>query len=200
MKLNKILALALTGVMAVSMLAGCGNKDTGNGDGEVVVTPVTGAASILNDEQDKVEFTNVSSADLQKATSTLTTAELEALEPTIKAEETNGKIVSILKDLSEDDDDFTNTYGVFQGKNDPDEKTTAIVVFGVSGALTMDAAVEKIADDLDASLALAATVNRKTYVYSYTGTVSTVTATSVDGKVSGHYIMLTITQSVKDAL
>lgn len=66
MKLNKILALALTGVMAVSMLAGCGNKDTGNGDGDVVVTPTTSdAASVMNDEQDDVVFAN--SADLLAA-------------------------------------------------------------------------------------------------------------------------------------
>ena len=63
MKLNKVLALALSGVMAVSMLAGCsGNSGNGgqNGEGEPPVADTT-IASVLNDEQKdndvKVNFT-----------------------------------------------------------------------------------------------------------------------------------------------
>ncbi len=199
MKLNKILALALSGVMAVSMLAGCSDNG-GKDDNDVIVTPSTGAAATLNDEQekDKVTFTDASSANLQKATASLTTAELEALGVNIAAEDPDGAIVSVLKDLS--DEKFTNTYNVFQNYANTDKKNTYSVVFGVSGALTMDAALEKIAADLDDSLQLAAAYKGNTYVYTYTGTVSTVTATSVDGTVSGHYIVLTITQSAKKAV
>lgn len=56
MKLNKVLALALSGVMAVSMLAGC--KGSSNGEenpGEQ--PPVTSnAVSVMNEAQDVVKF------------------------------------------------------------------------------------------------------------------------------------------------
>ena len=65
MKLNKVLALALSGVMAVSMLAGCSNN-SGNGgqEGEGEQTPATiQVAADLNkaiseDTQKKVTFTD----------------------------------------------------------------------------------------------------------------------------------------------
>ena len=76
MKLNKVLALALSGVMAVSMLAGCSGNGGQEGEGDVIVTPSTGAAAILNDEQDKVEFTNVSSSELQQAATDLMASDL----------------------------------------------------------------------------------------------------------------------------
>lgn len=62
MKLNKVLALALSGVMAVSMLAGCsGNSGNGdqNGEGETVVVsgPVGAVISALDsDTTDVVKF------------------------------------------------------------------------------------------------------------------------------------------------
>ena len=61
MKLKKIASLALAGIMAVSMLAGC--KD-GSSSSEPTnpVTPVTGAAAIVNNElsnnKDNVSFTD----------------------------------------------------------------------------------------------------------------------------------------------
>ena len=55
MKLNKVLALALSGVMAVSMLAGCKGATPDNGDQEQ--TPVTSnAVAVMNDAQKVVEF------------------------------------------------------------------------------------------------------------------------------------------------
>ena len=57
MKLNKVMALALSGLMAVSMLAGCSNG-TPNGEengeqGQVVVDDV---ASVMNTAQGKIKF------------------------------------------------------------------------------------------------------------------------------------------------
>ena len=55
MKLNKVLALALSGVMAVSMLAGCSTD--GKDDGNTEVTPPTSnAVSVMNDAQSLVKF------------------------------------------------------------------------------------------------------------------------------------------------
>lgn len=73
MKLNKVLALALSGVMAVSMLAGCsGNSGNGGQEGEQPPVADNTIASVLNDEQKdnevKVNFTYSDSleAALQK--------------------------------------------------------------------------------------------------------------------------------------
>ena len=51
MKLNKVLALALSGVMAVSMLAGCSNNSGNGGQNGEEQPPVddTTIASVLND-------------------------------------------------------------------------------------------------------------------------------------------------------
>ena len=71
MKLKKIASLALAGVMAVSMLAGCankpGNNNNGNGNGQVETT----VADVLNKAQTgdvKVNFTE--NADLNAALQT----------------------------------------------------------------------------------------------------------------------------------
>lgn len=77
MKLNKVLALALSGVMAVSMLAGCSNNSGNGGQNGEEQPPVddTTIASVLNDEQAdndvKVNFTYSSSLEtaLQKTLS-----------------------------------------------------------------------------------------------------------------------------------
>lgn len=68
MKLNKVLALALSGVMAVSMLAGCsGNPGNGGQEGEQPPVADNTIASVLNDEQKdnevKVNFTYSSSLE-----------------------------------------------------------------------------------------------------------------------------------------
>lgn len=68
MKLNKVLALALSGVMAVSMLAGCsGNSGNGdqNGEGETPIVESGAAASVIaaldGDTTAKVDFSSSNS-------------------------------------------------------------------------------------------------------------------------------------------
>ena len=195
MKLNKILALALSGVMAVSMLAGCSSN--GKDDGEVIVTPATGAAATLNKEQEKVVFTDGSNASLQKATSALTTAELEALGNTLGCEAANGTVGKVLVDLGVDN--IVTSYNDFNNNTNTDKELTKTVVFKMGGALTMDAVLEKVAADIDTYVSAAGYHGYEIYLYSYTGTVSTVTATSVDGTVSGNYVMVTITQTAEKA-
>ena len=74
MKLKKIASLALAGIMAVSMLAGCGTNNGGSSDnGNTVVEPtVSGIAKAFNDNQAatnkaKVAFTSDSTLDAQLA-------------------------------------------------------------------------------------------------------------------------------------
>ena len=62
MKLKKIASLALAGIMAVSMLAGC--KDGGNTEPENPVVPSTsGVASYLNDMLTSDQSKNISFED-----------------------------------------------------------------------------------------------------------------------------------------
>ena len=71
MKLNKIAALAMAGVMAVSMLAGCSGKGNGNGgDGTVVVDPTSSVVDTVNNNQsvlNKVKITFAADSDLDNA-------------------------------------------------------------------------------------------------------------------------------------
>ena len=53
MKLKKIASLALAGIMAVSMLAGCKDNPSSSSEPTNPVTPVTGAAAIVNNELSK---------------------------------------------------------------------------------------------------------------------------------------------------
>ena len=62
MKLNKVLALALSGVMAVSMLAGCSNNSGNGGQNGEEQCPATSLLLLLNgqdaDNKVKVNFTD----------------------------------------------------------------------------------------------------------------------------------------------
>ena len=55
MKLKKIASLALAGIMAVSMLAGCKDNPSSSSEPTTPVTPVTGAAAAINAELDETK-------------------------------------------------------------------------------------------------------------------------------------------------
>ena len=56
MKLNKVMALALSGLMAVSMLAGCSNGTPNGEENNEGQNTTTNAVSVMNEAQDTVEF------------------------------------------------------------------------------------------------------------------------------------------------
>ena len=133
MKLNKVLALALSGVMAVSMLAGCsGNPadgEQGNNQGDTTVD--TSVASVLNDEQAatdnkvKIDFTYSSSLEnaLEKA--------LTEFGASVKPENVDDRIAEILgvKDVN-----IEELYGSSAKDHDNKEgKQTSVVVIKKSG-------------------------------------------------------------------
>ena len=132
MKLNKILALALSGVMAVSMLAGCsGNPGNGGQEGEGETTVDTTVASVLNDEQAatdnkvKIDFTYSSSLEnaLEKA--------LTEFGASVKPENVDDRIAEILgvKDVN-----IEELYGSSAKDHDNKEgKQTSVVVIKKSG-------------------------------------------------------------------
>lgn len=132
MKLNKVLALALSGVMAVSMLAGCsGNSGNGGQEGEGETTVDTTVASVLNDEQAatdnkvKIDFTYSSSLEnaLEKA--------LTEFGASVKPENVDDRIAEILgvKDVN-----IEELYGSSAKDHDNKEgKQTSVVVIKKSG-------------------------------------------------------------------
>ena len=201
MKLNKVLALALSGVMAVSMLAGCSNN-SGNGgqdgEGDVIVTPSTGAAAILNDEQDKIEFTNANSAELQQAATDLLASDLST-SVTLTWLTTGDALYDRLTALGVED--LTNTWRTFGDNIDENETKVVTIVYAMSGAYSMNEVVKQVAKNIENAADVRDKVvmdagNQIVRAYSYTGTVSTVTATSIDGTQSANYVMITVTESV----
>ena len=201
MKLNKVLALALSGVMAVSMLACCSNN-SGNGgqdgEGDVIVTPSTGAAAILNDEQDKIEFTNANSAELQQAATDLLASDLST-SVTLTWLTTGDALYDRLTALGVED--LTNTWRTFGDNIDENETKVVTIVYAMSGAYSMNEVVKQVAKNIENAADVRDKVvmdagNQIVRAYSYTGTVSTVTATSIDGTQSANYVMITVTESV----
>ena len=209
MKLNKIAALAMAGVMAVSMLAGCSGKGNGNGgDGTVVVDPTSSVVDTVNNNQsvlNKVKITFAADSDLDNA--------LEAL---VKRNGNNALTGSSIKltDLEKligveagDDDDLMTKW------SDPDNrglKKGAVVVNTVVKAEPIvamnDEAAEKILakeiSDYITERNLTdttydkdeTTVKELYYDFDYEGTVSLVSFEGVGG-VTYYVGAWTITQT-----
>ena len=133
MKLNKVLALALSGVMAVSMLAGCSgnpsNGDEENNQGNTTVD--TTVASVLNEEQAatdnkvKIDFTYSSSLEnaLEKA--------LTEFDANVNPEKVDDRVAEILgvKDVN-----IEELYGSSEeNHNNKAGKQTSVVVIRKSG-------------------------------------------------------------------
>lgn len=196
MKLNKMLALALSGVMAVSMLAGCSGAPSNGEEGqEQPPVAATGAAAVLNDEQDIIEFTNGSTTQLELATSMLNANEMYA-NGLVVLSNTN-KVYNNLEDMGVEN--LTNSWASkFNTNQDPDKAETTVVVFAVKGTdKSMNNALKAVANDqIKEGLKKEEVVGGKLYTYSYTGSVSAVTATSIDGTTSTNYVMLTITRNL----
>lgn len=175
MKLNKVLALALSGVMAVSMLAGCSGNGSNNGgsssgDDSTVDTTI---ASVLNDEQAdtdhdvKIDFAYSSS---------LETALSKTLEVTgvVGANQVETYLKNV---LGVEDVTVSNFYG-YSGQSNPNQvgEQTAVFVYRYNNGLT-DTGIAKdvYQNHLDSELAKLCTdyTNQNVkWSYSYTGNVA----------------------------
>ena len=189
MKLNKVLALALSGVMAVSMLAGCsGNSGNGGQEGEEN-KPVdnTGIVAQLDEAQKdrdadayEASVAFVYNNDLQTA-----------LEQTVKV---NGAAKNNESTIRSGVDNLMGYKPVnFADLNGADNKNgmtagvqTAVTVQRVEGytqATAMKQLAKQIANVLSSQgggLSLRHDTNELTYTYSYTGDVA-VYAAEQDG-------------------
>ena len=206
MKLNKVLALALSGVMAVSMLAGCSNN-SGNGGqngGEQPPVDDTTIASVLNDEQAdndvKVNFTYSSSLEtaLQKT--------LEVVGNTAKTDTVDGYLANV---LGVDDVVMSHFYG-YSNQNSGTSNTvgeqTAVIVYRDNTGLTDEGSVEKMYNTvlknhmskLTSEWTDPATQDQVKWNFSYTGEVAAVS--SVEDNQNYTYVAIVVTCNTTKAL
>ena len=173
MKLNKVLALALSGVMAVSMLAGCsGNSGNGgqNGEEQPPVADTT-IAGVLNDKMsdEKVDYVSFDySTELQAA-----------VEQVLRV---NGglEINTAPDDISNDVASYMGvTRTLFNTLNNRKVGTAYAVTTQIEDAVTEEAAKKNIATavyDLVKDLKEEEDGTNNTFNYSYSGEVAMVSA------------------------
>ena len=206
MKLNKMLALALSGVMAVSMLAGC-NGATSDGDEGSSSSQVTvsDAAAVMNKAQSKVEFkadptlSNVLDGALEKLTATeikdanLSTSKVIRLNKSTLMDTVYNYVDANLPEKYEVQE------GPFSFATGTDKEDTQTILFAMkSGAYDENAALVMVANEMNASSFVDTyTAGGKDYKAEYTGAVSikNVTKTTEDGKTYSAYIVaVSVTQ------
>ena len=212
MKLKKIASLALAGIMAVSMLAGC--KD-GSSSSEPTnpVTPVTGAASVVNGELDK-NADDISFADNAVLTNLLTNYYKENR---IDSSVWNGNHSSLqnvgdtgLWDavdgiLGLNSSNRAIQSGVNTRKTSNGSTTYCNIYWINNDFVTREDALRMVGQEMDAltlpgdneyvSVNYPATNKPATHDYSYTGSVAAIEAESEGGTESVWVIAVTVTQT-----
>ena len=208
MKLNKVLALALSGVMAVSMLAGC-NGATSDGDEDTQVQPTTSnAVAVMNDAQDLVDFKADADFDaaLAAAAKKATQGAVEDATYVVANAQTSDEVYKELgKKLPIGTPAIKSTDIDFSTITGSNKTTTQTVLYYVKNdGLTEKAALEQIADKMeDTMYPELVSSSSKNYKASYTGKVSVVTVETSDaGKTaSAYYIAVSVTQTIaRDAV
>ena len=210
MKLKKIASLMLAGIMAVSMLAGCEGKNTTSGDdnkdeqNQVTAASVADYAnSLLSDKQKSIfEFEN--SAELTTAlqkvagnSKKFTSDEIEKYKDAYEREDVNA-LATELKNELKLDFDHGNTKGL--ASTTTKGTKTATWVYGVSGKLAEDAAVQLVVNSW-----APATMNDDSYFPAtisgkldcdYAAEISAVKVTAPDdSKVSAWVVAIVVTQT-----
>ena len=201
MKLKKIASLVLAGVMAVSMLAGCG---TGNntGDKDVVVTTGVNASSVIakldKETTDIVKFS--ASSSLQNHLSTVANALGD-----LALGDLDDKLGDLANQLA-----WLADVDVVEDFEDNDNPETMIYMGQMLNNVSVDYVVRYIAEQIDEEIAdLALEENnaaelediedKTEYVkYSYAGDMAVVKVESYDGYV-GYVYAYTITRTPTDA-
>lgn len=225
MKLKKIASLALAGIMAVGMLAGCsngaGNGNSNNGNGGTVEPSTTAVVSAVNNGQSasndvKIDFTVDSSLDaaLAKAVSVYGN-DAQETEIWVAIHNMTG-----LESYSAREDGFTqyvDNNGFLTGDRtfhddipggkdkgeDMNGRVYTLFNVKVFDALTEEAALNKVAEKADAMISeLAATgkdtiTGHKYYSYSYDGSISMVSSQNLDGTTT-YYVAYVVNQTVTE--
>ena len=204
MKLKKIASLALAGIMAVSMLAGCSNNGSSSSEPETETNPVSGAAAAINgkldDNKGKISFTEDSAAynmlETYFANNTITLADAKTTETTVQMNTATEIALAdgICKMLGVEGYYFNNS----SLKNTNDKENSGVEVYLLSGKLlTEDKVMEQVAEYID-TLTFSKENSAQTMDYSYAGKVAVIKAESKGKTESAWVVAVTITQTPAD--
>ena len=234
MKLKKIASLALAGVMAVSMLAGCGNSNSDNSVVNPPVednTPATGYSSQLGEE---LVSKNNNTRKLSMSDSTALNSALQSalayaadrdiawrydqnwnnLVSFVTPSTTNAthlvadRLIDIVGGETTNNTSSANAIAQLNPLNntaDANEDMSVALLYVVDGGVDINAAIERIAEEINVSVARMvnsynyATTSTETQevTYQYTGSVSadTITVDADHGK-SMTFIAVQINRTV----
>ena len=213
MKLNKMLALALSGVMAVSMLAGCNGATSDGDEGETIVQPTnSNAVAIMNDAQKYVTFeadatvtanlTNaVKKADFADVKWASQSYDLDATKP-VDGNTLKDNVYTELGKVMDMHGAQLNFKNVKPSK--AGQVSTYTLLYRVANdGLSEKAALEQLADSMKAAnypeiVTVGKGTSAKKYEATYTGTIDIVTANASNKgeNVSAYYILFSVTQTV----
>ena len=210
MKLKKIASLALAGIMAVSMLAGCSGSSSSNSTEEPDVTPVVtdvvaGANNVINGYAKNVlGISYTEDADLAKAleaaaSSTYKSADIEkigAYDEDKNVTSTSGVTAKITKSLTGTNNSLTWANNNFT--LDAEETNKVLWVYTVGGSFGSDDAGAFVADNMNSAMnATSMPASNATYKADYTADIAAVKVTSKeDSSKSAWVIAVVITQDI----
>ena len=198
MKLNKVLALALSGVMAVSMLAGCSNN-SGNGgqNGEGEQVPATGIVAVTNEEQkdNKVNVPFEYSTELEDDLT---------LAVQVKGQAATGDDIAaqLSTIMNVTNNGFSGLSGTSSNHATWVGTTTAIRVVKVDGNVIESVAMKNAAKNVSAdlkNLIAEYKVGDIVYKYGFDGDVAMISVDTVDGGVL-YYVAYVVTCNTTKAL
>ena len=160
MKLNKVLALALSGVMAVSMLAGCsGNPGNGGQGGEQPPVVTTDAAEVLNKIQSTVKFDDdatlngyMAPVETLKPSVVENLSENDGVTPLKKSDNAVKAIVAkmVNEDASQvkEEFDFSKSSGVNYNKNTDDVTETVFYAVNADKVISIEHLMTELSSQL----------------------------------------------------
>lgn len=208
MKLNKVMALALSGLMAVSMLAGCSNGTPNGEENNEGQNTTTNAVSVMNEAQDTVEFAVNSNfeAALNAAKAKVAYGDIKSLTFDVKGSG-DDSVYNAMKDKLANAEGLTTSKLTFAAPAKPGDITTKTVIYKVeSEGLSEEAALKAVAKAMDMdkypTVVYIGSAQAR-YEANYTGSVSIVNVTASDAgeTASAYYIAVQVTQSVaRDAI
>ena len=200
MKLKKVVSLALAGVLAVSMLAGCAGKNNGAANNGTEATESTSVVEAVNNGQsasNKVKVTFKSDAKLDKALTTLVedsyTDPVDDIQKMTSYKEVvaqGGHLVG--KKTAQEVEQYLKT-----GMKYTDIEFVELTALSKEAALNMAADIvnDYVSDLIDTTYEKNVTANKEKYAdYSYDGVVSLVSTENYG--VTSYYLAFVVNQTV----
>ena len=207
MKLNKVMALALSGLMAVSMLAGCSNGTPNGEENNQGQVTTTNAAEIMNSLQSKVEFKADSAMDaaFAAAMDSLESADISDA-PAALAQLTRGDVYTAVQNKLPGSYKLSTTINYTTQPTNKADITTTVLYWVKAANLSEESVLTLVAntmkmDDYSDQGYTGTNPNYSHYELNYDGAVSIekVTKTSESGTTYNAYVVaVSITRSYGD--